>query len=705
MKHDGPSSVGDDIPAHDAFAAMLGIETKLGQLSEQLTRIANRDRNTLRHAERSPHPAPDRSFANIRASVEVSERRAAETPGQFGDRRDAPSGKYSNGFDGFLRNVETRHGERVPETAVQKHSDLIEVNEGRPDDTLKGESPINAASWSTVSIAGARPLTPALTRLENHVADLTNRLSGHEAAQEDLRRLVQSGLGRLDQRIDTTKLASEAAAQRTQNQAARQAQEELRKLAQSEFGRLGQRMDMLKQIAEAAAQRAQNQAVQQAQKGLRDLEDRMQTLVAKGQPSAPAPESGEMARLRDEMESLGQRVDDLTVKSASEHDLGLLRDAIEQLSVRVAQGPDPKPLAELDRRLTEITGKLEQNRGNPAGSQIDAADIDRRIAAAMRQNQISPPWTVIERKLAGFSDRLAHTEWHVEHIATLEKWIIQLYKNLEETLDWTRNVAEDAADRMASRLMEEWPSETSPVTATAEFEALQNALAAMRTDHEDADQRNQKALGTVNEALEQIVGKLSELEQLRDQLQDAAPDEAPAETALVESGMEPVLATAVQASQMPMHPIAGPADYKRRFDGARHDAGLRLSLRLRKRETFFTPAGAPAHAPAAREGAHSGMRGWLLGLVVLAAASAPVTLLAIERTKPFAALSQFTTDLGSNVLSSLFPEASNADAGGSVIAETEGLPSGTGPANCQQTAFHRGGKATCREMSQVMYPR
>jgi hypothetical protein len=96
---------------------------------------------------------------------------------------------------------------------------------------------------------------------------------------------------------------------------------------------------------------------------------------------------------------------------------------------------------------------------------IDAADLDKRIAAAMRQNQVSPPWTVIERKLTGISDRLANTETGLQHIATHEKWILQLYRNLEETLDWTRNVAEDAANRMANQLIQEWSRKADPATS------------------------------------------------------------------------------------------------------------------------------------------------------------------------------------------------------------------------------------------------
>jgi hypothetical protein len=96
----------------------------------------------------------------------------------------------------------------------------------------------------------------------------------------------------------------------------------------------------------------------------------------------------------------------------------------------------------------------------------------------MRQNQVPPPWTVIERKLTGISDRLANTEMQLQHIATHEKWILQLYKGLEETLDWSRNMAEDAANRMATHLVQKWFSKADPAMISAEAGAVSDMSAS-----------------------------------------------------------------------------------------------------------------------------------------------------------------------------------------------------------------------------------
>lgn len=606
MKQDSLSSAKSlEISPRDAVDAVLGIESKLDQLSVRLTRMANRDQNTgaSGDGERSPPSAGAQSFADILAGAQTSERRPTMNFTQVDERLDVLCEKFALGFEGFLI-PEEGHRRCLHDDVAQDDAGRLVAGAGKSDETPEAaqEDPIGPALWSTASIAGDRPVAPVITHLENRIADLADQMIGHEAAQEDLRKLVQNGLDGLAQRIDATRRTSEAAVQRAHSQAVRLAQEELRKLAQSEFGRFGQRMDVLKQAleaaahraqtqavrlaqeelrklvlgefgrlgermevlkrtseaaaqraqdqavrlgheelrkfvkgeigtlaqrvdamkqaSEAAAQRAQTQAVQQAQTELRDLEGRMQALMKK--TLAGAPEAGEIGRLRHEVESLGQRVDDLTVNAASEHELGSLRVAIEQVAARVAQGPDLKPLANFDRRLTEMATKLEQRLANHVGGQIGPADLDKRIAAVMRQNQLSPPWSIIERKLSGISDRLANTEMELQYVATHEKWILQLYRNLEETLDWTRDVAEDAANRMADRLTQEWSSETDPATTSAGIKPLEDALAAVRADYGNADQRDQETHGVVNEALDQINSKVAELEQLRDRLQLAA---------------------------------------------------------------------------------------------------------------------------------------------------------------------------------------
>lgn len=478
--------------------AMQDIQDKLDHLSDQLTRMVHREQDTAagRYYERA-RPVQDNSLADILARVEASERQTAESFAEVGERLETLGDKLAKDAGRFPQNPEDVPGYRSLETAVRNIVDHIEVSERKTRETLKAvqERLHEVAYAATAPIDSDRLLAdaPVITRLESRLADLTSRVTGHQEVVE----------------------------------------EDLRKLVQGEFGKLTQRLDSVKQASEAAAQRAQNQAVQQAQKEQRDFEDRMLDFLKQQQADNQRQDGDDMSRLRAEMESLGQRVDDLKAEAASEHDLRSLRVVIEQLSARVAQGPDLRPLADLDRRLTEITKWLEQGRGDQVGNQIAELeqrvfDLDNRIAQAIQQDQSAQAWANVEREFAGVSDRLGHTEQQLQHIQTLEQSINQLYQSMEQNQGWARDMAEDAANRMASRLMQEWPARAAQAEPSPELQALESALVTVRNNYEAADQRNQETLGALHETLEQIVNKLTELEQLRVEPAPAAAEQVAA---------------------------------------------------------------------------------------------------------------------------------------------------------------------------------
>lgn len=474
--------------------AMQDIQDKLDHLSDQLTRMVHREQDTTagRYYERA-RPVQDNSLADILARVEASERQTAESFAEVGERLETLGDKLTKDVGRFPQNPEDVPGYRSLETAVRNIVDHIEVSERKTRETLKAvqERLHEVAYAATAPIDSDRLLAdaPVITRLESRLADLTNRVTGHQEVVE----------------------------------------EDLRKLVQGEFGKLTQRLDSVKQASEAAAQRAQSQAV----KDQRDFEERMLDFLKQQQADNQRQDGDDMSRLRAEMESLGQRVDDLKAEAASEHDLRSLRVVIEQLSARVAQGPDLRPLADLDRRLTEISKWLEQGRGDQVGNQIAdleqrVFDLDNRIAQAMQQDQSAQAWASVEREFAGVSDRLAHTEQQLQHIQTLEQSINQLYQSMEQNQGWARDMAEDAANRMASRLMQEWPARTAQAQPSPELQALETALVTVRNNYETADQRNQETLGALHETLEQIVNKLSELEDLRGEPAPAAAEQVAA---------------------------------------------------------------------------------------------------------------------------------------------------------------------------------
>ncbi|QIG48854.1 hypothetical protein G5V57_14645 [Nordella sp. HKS 07] len=710
--------------------AMQDIQDKLDHLSDQLTRMVHQEQDTAagRYYERS-RPAQDHALADILARVEAGERQTAENLAQFSERLETLGDRFGKGADRFPTNPEDVPGYRSLETAVRNIVDHIEMSERKTRETLKAvqQRLDDVAYTATAPIDSDRLLAdaPVITRLENRIADLTNRVSGHRETAE----------------------------------------EELHKLVQGEFGKLAQRIDQVKQASESAAQRAQSQAVQQAQKEQHEFESRMLDFLKEQQAAAQRQDGGDIGRLRAEMESLGQRVDDLKAQAASEHDLRSLRVVIEQLSARVAQGPDLRPLADLDRRLTEITKWLEQGRGDQVGTQIAdlekrVFDLDNRIAQAMQQDQTAQAWAGIEREFAGVSGRLANTEQQLQHIATLEQSIHQLYESMEQSRNWARDMAEDAASRMASRLMQEWPERAQTAAEPSpELRALESALATVRSNYEAADQRNQDTLGAVHETLEQIVSKLTELEQVREQpVAQAAPafaapfpeiptEPAPAQAwpdlradtaALPDQPLEPQSAAArAEAAQAPIQddfiaaarraaqaaaqqapgPSAASFLGRKKSKEAGAKAFSRFSLRFRRKEKPAQPASsatatATATPAATSKSADAGKRRRLIliGLVVLAAAAAlafntlvnkpkgtaPTTPPAVEQPKSGSwnsfehlnrALAKSDAMLGTGIFASSLPGATKAAVDEITITDADALPAAIGTASLRQAAL------------------
>jgi localization factor PodJL len=325
----------------------------------------------------------------------------------------------------------------------------------------------------------------------------------------------------------------------------------------------------------------------------------------------------------------------------------------------------------------------------------------------------------MEREFSGLSGRLANTEQQLQHLATLEQSIHQLYQSIEQSRNWAQDVAEDAANRMASRLMQDWPGKMQSQGPSPELQALENALATVRSNYETSDRRNQETLGAVHETLEQIVNKLTELEQLRGEPQAAMPQAEPVHSAHPEmvlapaetqSWPDPTTKPAAQAYR-PLDPPAPPPvepvpaqiqdefiaaarrvaqaaaqqapsaggflGRQRKAESTAPKAPSRFSLRFRRREQKPLPA-APIVAPAAAaKGTDRGkrVRLILIGLMLLVAASAyaynnyvkkpatdvPGTPPAVEQPKSQGSSSPLQ-DIGQTVTPSLGTVLAKSDA-------------------------------------------
>ncbi|CAN0131808.1 unnamed protein product, partial [Phaeothamnion confervicola] len=88
----------------------------------------------------------------------------------------------------------------------------------------------------------------------------------------------------------------------------------------------------------------------------------------------------------------------------------------------------------------------------------------------------------------------------------------QLFDSVEQSREWSKDVAEDAANRMADRLMNAPNAAPLMSGSSPELQALEEGLQAVRESAVGADKRNQETLRAVHDTLEQIVTKLAELE-------------------------------------------------------------------------------------------------------------------------------------------------------------------------------------------------
>ena len=177
-----------------------------------------------------------------------------------------------------------------------------------------------------------------------------------------------------------------------------------------------------------------------------------------------------------------------------------------------------RPLADLDRRLVDITERLEQSqqaaRSNPQFSDLERrmAELDYRLEEAMRSQGDGQAQIALEQKISEVADRVGQTEHQLGHLETIERAINQLFDSVEQSRDWAKDVAEDAANRMADRLMNAPGAGPVPLGSSPELKALEDGLQAVRESAIGADKRNQETLQAVHDTLEQIVTKLAELE-------------------------------------------------------------------------------------------------------------------------------------------------------------------------------------------------
>jgi localization factor PodJL len=209
---------------------------------------------------------------------------------------------------------------------------------------------------------------------------------------------------------------------------------------------------------------------------------------------------------------LEQRVEELAGRLADEpNDLSEVQQAEQRLrglveEARHASGAlDPNEgLAQLRLEMEQLAATVSQGSGHALadlGSRLEQLEADTRRRFSERDQET-------QSEVAALGQRIAATEKRLEHLATIEESVAQLARSLEAD----RGEAGDSGHA-------DGPS--------PELRALEEGLKAVRASAEVSDRRTQETLQAVHETLEQIVGKLAELE-AEDGPDDAAMDDGPA---------------------------------------------------------------------------------------------------------------------------------------------------------------------------------
>ncbi len=449
--------------------------TKLEDIAQQLARLAARETDS------SYRPAPTAeehfSFAKVLSRVETNERQSVEALSAMNDRLATLSRQIIR--PAAAPKLEETPSYQAMEKAVRNIVEHLEVSDRRTRENMKSLQERMAEMANKVASSNSEQVlrqAPAFNQLENRLTDLARRLDQVPPAPPE----VDSLRAELDQ--------------------------------------LAGRIETVHQAAENLANRAQTQAVQTAQGELRAIEQRITSLLNDARQSISTDHLGpaEASRFHQEIDKLNTRIDESARGAASDRDVNALKVAVEQLSARVAQGQDPRTLADLDRRVVEISQKLDRSEAAPhqaphlAELERRFSELDQRLAQTLR-NPSSEGSDALAQKLTEVDERLGRTEHQLGHLETIERAISQLYDTIEQNRKSAHAVAHEAAGRVAQQVAQLPPAQAS-LTQAPEIIALQDGLHAVREAAKHADVRNQETLEAVHETLEQIVNKLAELE-------------------------------------------------------------------------------------------------------------------------------------------------------------------------------------------------
>lgn len=456
------------------------VQDQLNTLSEQIRRLTSRD------AEETGEPYEDLQEGSLRLEdiferLDTNERYTVEALTAFNSKLEALAETVDSAQSTApSQSSDTESDYKTLESALRNVVDHIEVSERRTRDTLRSvQDRVSELVHKAAQAAEEEPdeTTPRFETLERQLTELGQRLNRLEEndAQQEIQNYLEAQIAELREHINAQRISAEHFAQKAEKSAV--------SATRNEFQAVNKRLETLHEQCQAALRHA-------------------------------AASSADFGKVRAEIGGLDQRIDDIKAQAASERDLHAVRLTIEQLTTRIAQAPDYRSVAELDRRFVELARRLEQMpRQEDVHPHISALEhrideLDRRLEEAALSGYDRDAFAGLNDHIVAANHRLQMVEERLNEIATFEHSINQLFHSLEDNRDYARQVAEAAAEKAVGQVRD---LAISPAPSR-EVAALESALEALRAQAQHADQQTQETLEAVHDTLEHIVNKLAELE-------------------------------------------------------------------------------------------------------------------------------------------------------------------------------------------------
>lgn len=477
--------------------ARSDVDNRLSDLADQLSRMAETNQATavsrfvdyddyeqveetltalVERMERSDH-ANRESFTSINDRLDGFDDKLASVVGQ--DDADEIENEEYRALEKALRNIV----EHI-ETSERKNRDVLDDMQNRISSMAKQaeETPVSQVQQNA----------PALAALEARISELGDKF----------------------------------------DMAAKTSSTQARDYVDERLSGLGEQIDAMRHAGDGLVKRAEMTALETAKREAKVVEQRVADLIGEARTlmQSALPANADVSGMRDEIGSLNQRFDDIKSEAASDRELQSLKLAVEQLTTSVNNGFDTQPLTAMEQRLGEISQRLDEapsvDHMAPQFAELDQRiyALDEKLVAAIQNQNDSSSFEALESHIATVGDRLSATEEKLGHLATIDQSISQLYTSIEENRSWAQQSAKNAAYEMAEKVMQNIPA-PAPVdpAPSAELQALEQGLNAVKQSAEASEKHNQETLEAVHETLEQIITKLAVLE-----AQEQAPAPEPA---------------------------------------------------------------------------------------------------------------------------------------------------------------------------------